>query len=154
VGSAVSRPRVYLDSNVFIAAFEHVGAHSDHAWWILNAVQSGEIAGVTSEVTLAEVLVKPVQLGYAELASAYETMLVPGPNFEMLSVNRSILIKAAGIRARRTSVRLPDAVHMATAEALSCPIFVSEDRSLALPEGMRLLPVNPFTLADILEQRT
>ena len=38
------QPRVYLDANVFVAAFEHMGAHSDHAWWIIHAIESGEIA--------------------------------------------------------------------------------------------------------------
>lgn len=116
-------------------------------------MQAGEITGATSEITLSELLVKPIQLGNVHLAAAYETMMVPGPNFEMLSVNRDILVKAAGIRARRSAIRLPDAIHMATAEALSCSIFVSEDRRLPVPEGVRLLPVNPFTLDDILEEQ-
>jgi predicted nucleic acid-binding protein len=143
--------RIYLDANVFIAAFEHVGAHSDHAWWILHAIEQGEITGLTSEITLAEVLVKPVERGAADLASAYDKMIASGPNFEVLPVRRDILIRAAEIRGGRSSIRLPDAIHIATAVAMDCRVLVSDDRRMKLPEGMQLLGVNPFTLDDIFE---
>ena len=142
--------RVYLDANVFVAAFEHVGAHSDHAWWIIRAIESGDIAAGTSEITLAEVLVKPFEVGATDLADGYERMMVSGSNFEVLPVRRDILVGAASLRARRTSIRLPDAVHIATAQALSCGFFISDDRRLPMPDGMRMLAVTPFTLDDIL----
>jgi predicted nucleic acid-binding protein len=143
-------PRVYLDSNVFVTAFENAGARSDHAWWIMLAIENGDIVGATSELTLAEILVKPVEMGAAEIAAAYEQVIAPGPNFEVMPVRREILVEAAGIRARRSSIRLPDAVHVATALALSCRFFVTDDLRLALPEDIKLVPVNPFTLDEIL----
>ena len=144
-----AQPRVYLDANVFVAAFEHVGAHSDHAWWIFRAIEAGEIAAGTSEITLAEVLVKPLELGTTDLGDGYERMMVSGSNFEVLPVRRDILVDAATLRARRTSIRLPDAVHIATAQALSCGFFISDDRRLPMPDGIRILAVTPFTLDDI-----
>lgn len=146
----VAQPRVYLDANVFVAAFEHAGAHSDHAWWIMRAIENGEIAAGTSELTLAEVLVKPLEVGATDLAEGYERMMMSGSNFEVLPIRRDILIGAAALRARRTSIRLPDAVHIATAQALSCGFFISDDRRLPMPDGLRVLTVNPFTLDDIL----
>ena len=153
MGSPVNnrRPRVYLDSNVFITALEHAGARSDHAWWILEAVENGEIVGATSEITLAEVLVKPKELGVKELASAYEHMIASGPNFEVLAVRRDILAAAADIRARHLSVRLPDAVHIASAVTMDCEFFVSNDKGIKVPETMRLLPLTPFVVDDVLK---
>jgi hypothetical protein len=75
-------PRVYLDANVFIAAFEHAGASSDHAWWLIRAIEDGEIFAATSELTLAEILVKPLERGQADLADGYGKMLVSGSHFE------------------------------------------------------------------------
>jgi len=144
-----AQPRVYLDANVFVAAFEHMGAHSDHAWWIIRAIETGEIAAGTSELTLAEVLVKPLELGASELVAGYEKMMVSDSNFEVLPVRRDILVNAAALRARRISIRLPDAVHIATAEALSCGFFISDDRRLPMPDGIRMVAVTPFTLDDI-----
>jgi predicted nucleic acid-binding protein len=146
-------PRVYLDSNVFVAAFENAGALSDHAWWIIQAIEDGEIIGATSEMTLAEILVKPLEMENTELAAGYEDMISATPGFEVLPVRRDILVDAAGLRAQRSSIRLPDAVHIATASALSCSFFVSNDRRLSLPNGIKLLPVNPFTLDDIFGPR-
>lgn len=144
-------PRVYLDTNVFVAAFEHAGAHSDHAWWILEAVERREIAGATSELTLAEVLVNPLEAGDKELTAAYESMIAVSSVFEVSSISRSILLGAASLRARRRAIRLPDAIHIATAQSLACQFFVSDDRRLPLPDGLRLVAVNPFTLDGIFE---
>jgi predicted nucleic acid-binding protein len=153
MGSPVTStpPRVYLDANVFIMAFEQAGARSDHAWWILDAVEGGEIIGATSEITLAEILVKPLERSAADLASAYDTMIVSGPNFEVLPVRRDVLVAAAGIRAGRQSVRLPDAVHIASAVAMGCEFFVTDDRRIKMPDGMKLLGVDPFTIDDVLK---
>ena len=142
-------PRIYLDANVFVMAFETQGAQSDHAWWVLHAIEEGEIFATTSEITLAEILVKPLQHGSKELTIAYERMIMPTAHLDVLPVRREILINAAGIRALRSSIRLPDAVHIATAQISSCAFFVSEDRRLPLPEGITLLPLNPFTLDKI-----
>jgi hypothetical protein len=46
---------------------------------------------------------------------------------------------------------LPDAIHIATAQSLACQFFVSDDRRLPLPDGLRLVAVNPFTLDGIFE---
>jgi predicted nucleic acid-binding protein len=151
MGSAMTDapPRVYLDANVFVAAFEHVGAYSNHAWLVIHAVENGEITAGTSEITFAEILVKPLELGATDLVDAYEKMIVSGSHFEVLPMRRDILIVAAGLRAHRASIRLPDAVHVATAQALSCRFFISDDRRLALPDGMQMLAVSPFTLDDV-----
>jgi predicted nucleic acid-binding protein len=150
MGPPVTERRVYLDSNVFIAAMENPGAHSDHAWWIINAIEESQIVGVTSEITLAEILVKPIELGDRDLAAAYEQMIMPGVNFEVLQVRREILIGAAQMRARRSSMRLPDAIHISTALASRCSHFVSDDQRLHSIESLKTLGVNPFTLDDIL----
>jgi predicted nucleic acid-binding protein len=153
VGSPVSElPRVYLDSNVFITAMETPGAHSDHAWWIIDAIDDGTIAAVTSEITIAEVLVKPIQLGDSAIITAYEEMIAPSSYFEVLPVRRDILIGAAQLRARRSSIRLPDAIHLATAQASSCSYMVSDDQRLLAIDGLKLVAVTPFTLDDILAE--
>ncbi|MBS7540489.1 type II toxin-antitoxin system VapC family toxin [Ancylobacter lacus] len=147
----MSVPRVYLDSNVFITAFENAGARSDHAWWLLHAIEAGQIAAVTSEITLAEILVKPIEAGDDELAESYQAMLTSGPVMEVLPVARGILVGAAGIRARRPAIRLPDAIHVATARSAGCTHFISNDERLTMPEGLRRLSLSPFTLDDLRE---
>ncbi|MFH1555119.1 MAG: PIN domain-containing protein [Pseudomonadota bacterium] len=143
-------PRVYLDANVFIAALEHVGAHSDHAWWILRAIEAEEIIGVTSEITLAEILVKPLEAQATIVVEAYTDMITPATGFEVLEVGRAMLLSAAALRAARRSIRLPDAIHLATALAARCSHFVTADERLHVPDGLTRLAITPFTIDDIL----
>lgn len=147
------RAKVYFDTNVFIVAYENVGARSDHAWWLLDALEAGEIIGGTSEITLAELLVKPIEEGADALAAAYQAVIAPASGFMVSPVDRPLLVAAAGIRASRKSIKLPDAIHIATAAALGCNYFVSGDRRLHLPTGMTQLLISPFTLDDILQAR-
>jgi predicted nucleic acid-binding protein len=129
---------------------ETVGAHSDHAWWIINAIEDGDIVGGTSEITFAEILVKPLERGTHDLVEAYEQMIVAGANFELSPITLDILKDAARLRTQHRSLRLPDAVHVATAQRLSCTFFVTEDRRIRLPQNMKRMPVGPFALDDIL----
>jgi predicted nucleic acid-binding protein len=151
MGATMSgQPRIYLDSDVFITAMETPGAQSDHAWWIIHAVDEGTIIAVTSELTLAEVLVKPMQLNDAEFVAAYEKMIVADGRFEVIPIRRDILVGAARLRARRNSIRLPDAIHIATALATECMFMVSDDQQLHAVDEVKMLGVTPFTVSDIL----
>lgn len=148
-----SVPRVYLDANVFIAAFENPGAYSDHAWWIMHAVERGEITAATSEITLAEVLVKPLQVGAADLADGYQQIIVNAPGFDVCPVARDVLVSAAELRAKRNFIRLPDAIHLATAMNMACSHIVSGDRRLPSIGEVAVLPISAFTLDDIMADR-
>lgn len=146
-------PRVYLDTNVFIAAYEHSSARSDHARWLLDAVEDGSIHGATSEITLAELLVKPLQEQALAIVDAYLAIIQPGPGFDVLPVERTVLIEAAQVRASRISIRLPDAIHVATARRLDCDCLVSDDGRLETSKGPPAIRLGPFTLDDILAGR-
>jgi predicted nucleic acid-binding protein len=145
-----AKPRVYLDSNVFIAAYENPGAISDHAWWIIEAIEKDQIEAVTSELTLAEILVKPIAAEDRVLLEGYEQILQSNGSFSVLPVERDVLIDAARLRALTAGLRTPDAIHLATASKLACTIFVSGDRRLRGSGEIRILPLGPFTLDDIL----
>jgi predicted nucleic acid-binding protein len=68
-----------------------------------------------------------------------------------IACNLRHYMRAATLRARRSSIRLTDPVHLATAQVLSCGLFVGHDRRLLTLDGLRMLAVNPFTLDDIRE---
>jgi predicted nucleic acid-binding protein len=126
----VQSVRVYVDTNIFIRAFE--GALDDAI--AQELVELFSISGskalqafVTSQMTLAEMLVHPIrtndltrQLQYKALLSAFSNWLRIGP------VNRTVLIDAAALRASQ-KLKLPDAIHLATAERSGCSHFLTED---------------------------
>ena len=138
--------RVYLDANVFIYAFETIGARSDHAWWLLEAIEDNELLGVTSELTLAELLVGPMQTGDDELAKGYQSMIAPGESFEVAPVSRNILIEAAMLRSTTRSLKLPDAIHVASARIAGCQFIVGNDRRLPVAPGVQMVQLGPHSL--------
>jgi len=143
------RPRIYLDANVFIAAYETQGARSNHAWWLLDAIEGGELLGVTSELTLAEILVRPMEEEDIDLVRCYQDIVSPADCLEVPAVTRQILLQAAALRSRRRSLRLPDAIHVASARMNGCSHIVSDDRRLPFAPGLKLVQLGPHVLSTI-----
>jgi predicted nucleic acid-binding protein len=140
-------PRIYLDANVFIYAYETRGARSDDAWRLLDAVENKELIAVTSELTLAEVLVGPIHDGDDALAGQYHEIFSSEDDFVVAAVERRVLIEAAVLRSLRRSLKLPDAIHVATARLHDCKFVVSDDRRLqAPPPGLSLVQLGPGSL--------
>jgi predicted nucleic acid-binding protein len=144
----VDTVKVYLDTNIFIAAYESSGARSDHAFWILSAIEQGEIRGVTSELTLAELIPGPAEDGDNELVDAYKQLLNNGPNMEVRPVTRDTLIRSALLRVGRPGLKLPDAVHCATALLAACTAIIT-DRRMPKNIGLRIVAFGPHALTDI-----
>ena len=72
--------QVYLDTNIFIYAVEGLSEHEPVLRPLFELLASGGASAVTSELTLAEVLPRPLAVGRADIAAAYERMLaVAGP---------------------------------------------------------------------------
>ena len=92
----------------------------------------------TSELTLAEVLVRPMADENAGLQAAYEEMLQPGDGFQLVPVSRPILIEAARLRAESRALKLPDAIHVATARASGCEVLLTNDRALTTSPGLQV----------------
>ena len=89
-------------------------------------VSSGQIKVVTSELTLLEVLVKPLQAGDATTATLFRTVLKYTPDVQMLPITQSVLEEAANLRAT-LGLKTPDAIHVATALLDKSMLFVTND---------------------------
>lgn len=133
---AQAPPRLYLDANLLIAIVE-VGPRLTPAQLsLLDRIDAGQAIGVTSELSLCEVLVKPVAERKAELNAAFLELLRPGGVLQVVPISRDVLLRAAMLRAE-TRMKLPDAIHVATAMLAGCEVVVSADRGLRLPETLR-----------------
>jgi predicted nucleic acid-binding protein len=142
-------PRIYLDTNVFIAAYENKHARGAHAWRILAAIDDGEFVGVTSELTLAEFLVRPLEERDYDRAQHYQDIISPNAGLDVPTVNRAVLMEAAALRAVQKSLRLPDAIHVATARLSECSHIVSDDRRLPFAPGLGIVQLGPDALKAI-----
>jgi predicted nucleic acid-binding protein len=97
---------------------------------LFSLIDSGKLQAVTSELTLAETLVKPKMDENTELQQAYQDMLLTRYSLEVVPINVEILIEAATLRAKTHQVKLPDAIHAATAYVNQCQAFITNDKSL------------------------
>lgn len=135
--------RIYLDANVFIYALEGYAAYQDALRSLFSALDGGALVAVTSELTVAELLVKPFQSNQATLQDSYMQILTPRLGLEVAPVDRDILIAAAQYRAAHSALKLPDAIHLATGHARACTAFVTNDKQLGrLPNSNVILLQN------------
>ncbi|HEX5778551.1 MAG TPA: type II toxin-antitoxin system VapC family toxin [Xanthobacteraceae bacterium] len=151
--ASVKGDRIYLDANVFISAYESRGPRSDSAWTILEAVEKEEFSAVSSELTLAEILVGPIRDGDDKLASRYHEMFQSGEHFLVAPVERDVLIEAAALRGIVGSLRLPDAIHVATARLQECKFVVSDDRRLPTAPGLVLVRLDRDALRNMRDRK-
>lgn len=99
-------------------------------------IDAGERTAITSQPTLAELLVKPLQMGQAQSQRAYLETLQSGTTLTIAPISRAILIDAARLRAQQPALELPDAIHAATALACDASVFVTNDARFAAVGGL------------------
>lgn len=128
---------VYLDTNIVVYAVEGFREHESIIREILGAMDDGTIVAVTSELTLAEVLIKPIQDEDLNLQKAYRAFLEPSTALALAPVTLEVLLNAAAIRAA-TLVKLPDAIQLATAQSMNCDSFLTNDKAIKAAEGINI----------------
>lgn len=144
--------RVYLDSNVFIEAFEGRGRLAELLRKLL--LTANVPAGpplVTSELTAAELLVKPLQLGRHDLVQICDNWTISNPYLEVVPVVRGVLKDAAELRARDRGLKLPDAIHMTTAIGTRCRYFLTNDKRIKGQFGVEILDLSEANMEMLLE---
>lgn len=132
-----THPRYYLDTNIVISVVEAAGRLAETQIQFVSGVDGAAIEALTSELTLAECLVKPFANRNVMVVEAYLLFLNGRHNFPVLPIDRHILTVAARLRTE-LGVKLPDAIHIATAQSAACTVFLTNDRGIRLPEGMKL----------------
>lgn len=150
----VDTPVVYLDANPVIYAMEGEPEVSSPVQTLLKALRERPGLGITSELTLAEVLApskgrkRPPQL-----KRRYLDLLVWSDFIGLQPVSRDILYETANLRATRATakLRLPDAIHLATAIRAGCRYFVSGDKGIRVPRGMSRAKADDTSMAKIIE---
>jgi predicted nucleic acid-binding protein len=123
--------RVYLDTNVFIAIKEVASPAADLLVSLIAVASRGDtLLFVTSELTLAEVLTKPYVQNRQNLIDHYESTIRTSTWLSVSAVDREVLRPAAIFRSLHRGVKLPDAVHLATALAAHCSHVLTADEGL------------------------
>ncbi|MBB3655802.1 putative nucleic acid-binding protein [Rhizobium sp. BK650] len=123
--------RIYLDTNIFIMAFERRDETSDRLAQLLAAGDTDvEPKFVTSELTLSELLVTPYRQNDDSLIDTYEGLILTSSWLEVLPVAPPTLRYAAVLRSQYGSLKLPDAIHLSTAIGANCSHILTDDRGI------------------------
>ena len=117
----------------------YIEEHQDYlspADELFGSFDVGAAQGMTSVLTLQEVLVKPLREGREDLAEKYRQVLSNSANVRLYDVDQSICETAARLRAKYSWLRTPDALQLATAITRDAQIVVTnDDRWRAISEA-------------------
>ena len=130
--------RVYFDANVIIYQLIGYEPLQPQLAAVFGLVDRGECQAITSELTLAEIMVKPLRDGDAALQARCLAALESSGRFALEPVTRDVLIASAGIRATRTC-KLPDAIHVACAQDAGCSVLLTNDHRLRGMPGLDIV---------------
>ncbi len=118
-----------IDTTAFIYHFEGNERYLPLTRTLFEMVESGRLEGVTSTITLMEILVKPKREGRNDAVEEYKFLLQTFPNLKIRPVDVEVAEKAAGIRAKY-GVRPPDALQIGAALAEKAEAFITNDHKL------------------------
>jgi predicted nucleic acid-binding protein len=120
---------IALDAAVFIYLIEKHPTFFAPVEPIFAELDAGTVRGVTSVITLLEVLVKPLETGATALADEFRAAVAASTTLRVLDVDRPLAERAAAIRATYRC-RTPDAIQLATAQLGGADVFVTNDDKL------------------------
>jgi len=92
-----------------------------------DAVREKVVFGLTSILTLMEVLVLPLRAGRESLANDYRRLLTHTRGLTLFPVDQAICERAAKVRADHSWLRTPDALQVATALEHGAHVIVTND---------------------------
>lgn len=134
-----------VDTMVFIYHLEDHPTYAPLTQRIFEAWEEGRNVGVTSVITLLEILVKPKQEGNVEATQDYRELLTTLPNLHILDIDLALADLASDLRAKYR-MRTPDALQLAAALHAGATGFISNDERLK-----RVAEIETLLLDDLLE---
>ncbi|MGA9624512.1 MAG: PIN domain-containing protein [Bryobacteraceae bacterium] len=117
---------IAIDTNVFIYALEANPRYAALADHIFSWLEQAGHRGVTSTITMMELLVQPYRAGDEQRVNEFYGLLATYPNLDWIAPDLEIADMAARIRATY-GLRTPDAMQAATAVRSQVTGLVTND---------------------------
>jgi predicted nucleic acid-binding protein len=141
----VGTTRLGFDTSPIIYFIETHPQYDGLVTEIFQRVSNGLFEGITSVISLTEVLIHPLRCGDAALKQQYSDLLINAANFQTLPIDIKIATSAADLRARY-NLRTPDALQIATAITAGCDAFITNDAALRRVSELRVLVLDQLEL--------
>jgi len=127
-----------LDTMVFIYHFEENQLYSPLTFSIFESLEKGSFNGITSTLTLLEILVKPKKENNLLLTERYKLLFETFPNLQVKTLNENIADIASTLRAKY-NINTPDAIQIATSLEAKADIFITNDETLKKISEIKVL---------------
>lgn len=125
---------ISLDSAPFIYFIEEDPKYISVVEQIFSEISYGNIAGVSSYLSLLEVLIKPIKEGARDIATQYRDLMLNNAFLKLLPLDDKVAETAAELRAKYDGngfkLKTPDAIQIATAILSEADIFLTNDSRL------------------------
>ncbi|MEO6590359.1 MAG: PIN domain-containing protein [Pyrinomonadaceae bacterium] len=112
---------------------------------IFQRIDIGKITGLTSVISLCEVLVHPIRNQNQILKQRYFDILLNSSNFITNTITAKIAETAAELRAKY-NLRTPDALQIASALENGCDAFLCNDSGLNRVTEIKILILDEIKL--------
>ena len=139
-----SHGAIYLDTSAIIYSVERNEPYFTLLAPAWQQAEAGQLIVVCSELAVAETMVRPIREGDADLAGAFQAVFT-APEVQLIPATRQLWEDAAQIRAD-TGLKVPDALHAATALSVGCTLFVTNDADFRRVQGLPIV-----VLSDLVE---
>lgn len=135
--------KVYFDTNVLIYLIENHPTYRDKIVSLIAALDEQNCEIITSELTLAECLVKPFAQNDKQSQDIYTASIKNSAFLTVKPVTKKVLIEAARLRSVFKN-KLPDSIHLATAFITGCDIFVGNDKKIKVDDSIELVILDSY----------
>ena len=132
-----SHGAVYLDTSAIIYSVERNEPYFTLLAPVWRQAESGQFVVVCSELAVSETLVRPIRENNAYLEAAFRAVFA-APEVQLVSVTRQLWEDTARLRAE-TGLKIPDALHAATALQAGCAQFVTNDTDFRRVPGLPIV---------------
>ena len=111
---------------------------------VFQQISDGRLHGMTSTISLTELLVRPLRERNVSLQTRYRDLLLRSENFHIVAIDVAIAERAAELRAQY-NLKTPDSLQIAAALEFGCEAFLTND------SGLRRVTELPILILEDLE---
>ena len=129
-----SHGAVYLDTPAVIYSVERNEPYLTLLAPVWRQAEAGQFVVVCSELVITETLVRPIREGNTALESDFRAVFA-APEVQLVPVTRRLWEDTARLRAE-TGLKIPDALHAATALRAGCALFITNDTDFRRVRGL------------------